>query len=104
RRDSGEVYGQSDVPGASTYDVLDGWGDGNIQSISGSMIDDGRAFLTVEGGDPLRVMEELWDRRIQRANANSPSEWTSPFPDGKPEEQPSTTIPSFTFVYVPPRL
>jgi len=100
-RESGEVWDANDIPGAG-YDVLDGWLSGQIQSITGASIDGARAFITVEGGDPLRIVEELWERRIARINANSPSEWTSPYPDGKPAEQPSTSIPSFTWTYRPP--
>lgn len=95
-RVSGEVYGAGDVP-VYAYDVADGFAGGQIQSISVTQGPNGQAISTIEGGDPLRILLEQWDRKIARANANSPSEWTSPFPDGKPAEQPSTTIPSFTW-------
>ena len=93
---SGEVYDAGDVP-VYAYDVADGFAGGQIQSISVTQGPNGQAISTIEGGDPLRILLEQWDRKIARANANSPSEWTSPFPDGKPAEQPSTTIPSFTW-------
>lgn len=100
-RESGEVWGPSYIPRGS-YDVLDGWLSGQIQSISAAAGEDARAFVTIEGGDKLRIIEEEWERRIARINANSASEWASPFPDGKPADQPSTTIPSFTWTYRPP--
>lgn len=100
-RESGEVWDSNDIPGDG-YDVLDGWLSGQIQSVTATTIEGARAFVTIEGGDPLRIVEEQWERRIARANANSPSEWTSPYPDGKPAEQPSTSIPSFTWTYNPP--
>lgn len=95
-RVSGEVFDGDDMP-VWAYNVADGFAGGQVQSISVSQGPNGQAISTIEGGDPLRIVLEQWDRRIARANANSPSEWTSPFPDGKPADQPSTTIPSFTW-------
>ncbi len=100
-RPTGKIWNSGDMPG-SAYNVGDGFMDGQIQSILIAQGDEGQAIVTIEGGDPLALVLEQWDRKIARANANSPSEWTSPFPDGKPADQPSTTIPSFTWRYVPP--
>ncbi len=98
---TGHVFDSSQQPGVGFYvaDKMDGQ---RIQSITIGMDSEGETTVAPELGDPLTYKLAALERKVAKANAHSPSEWTSPFPDGKPTEQLNSTIPSFTWKYTKP--